>query len=797
MPGLFAKGLLRTALCTGLLLLSAVAQAAAPFVVRDMRVDGLQRIAEGTVFNYLPISIGDTVDDTRIEEAIRAVYGTGLFQDVQFNRDGNTLVITVQERPSIKSFTIDGNEDIKTEDLEDALRQQGLAPGRTFNRSVLESATQFLTDQYFGRGKYNVQVNTSVQELPDNTVEIAIDIKEGKRARIQQINVVGNEIFDDDQLLEEFTMKTRNWLCFYKQDCNYAREVLLGDIETLTSYYLDRGYADFEVTSTQVAISPDKQNIFVTLNVAEGEPYVIGDVKLAGDLVLPEAQLERLIMVSPGETFSRRRLTQTSELISYRLGEEGYAFARVEPVPNLDDEAKTVSLTFYVDPGKRAYVRRVNFYGTTSTDDEVFRREMRQLEGGFLSNRAVERSEQRVRRLPFIEEVSVDTTPVAGTDDLVDIDFNVTEGMPGSFGGGIGYSGSQGILLNGNFVHTNFLGTGNRIEADVNTGRYSTVYRFSFTDPYVTPDGVSRSISLAYRDITQFTSGSSDFSTETWTLGADWGYPISEYSRIRFGFAFQDAELSANSNSPVQTQQWVRNNGNSSTKTVTLDNGQEFTFLTTDFLSYELTAGWVYDSRNRVIFGNRGARQRLTFGITGPGSEVEYWTLRYDFLKYWPIYGPFVLEWTADFGWADDIGDTTDPPPYKNFFGGGPNSVRGFKEGRLGPQDSFGRAWGGNVKMASQMELILPNLKQWEGQSRFSLFFDAGNVFCECATPFFDSDGNLVDYGVDLNELRYSVGLAAQWLAPLGLFKLSYGIPLNDDDQDQTEEIQFSVGSAF
>jgi outer membrane protein insertion porin family len=732
---------------------------------------------------------------------MRALYGTGLFQDVEFRRDGGALVIAVKERPSIKSFTISGNKDIETEDLEDSLRQVGLATGKTFNRSVLENVRQILTEQYYSQGKYSVIIDADVQEEDDNTVSIAIDIKEGERARIRQINVVGNTAFDDKELLDAFQLKTPNWLSFYRQDDRYAREALLGDLEALRSFYMDRGYAAFEIVSTQVAISPDRQNIYITANIAEGEPFIISDIELAGDLVVPEQQLKALVLAKPGQTFSRRLLTQTADLISYRLGEEGYAFARVEPVPEIDAETQEVSVTFYVDPGKRAYVRRIAFEGVSSIQDQVLRREMRQMEGAFLSNRAVERSEQRIRRLPFIEEVETETKPVTGSDDLVDVDFSITEGQPGTFGGGLGYSASQGVLLNGNFVHTNFLGTGNRIEADINTSEYITVYRALYTNPYVTPDGVSRTISLSYRDVTQFTSGASDFDTQTWTFGMEWGYPISEYSRIRFGFAVADTELSAGDGSSLQAREWVGRNGNPSLEIIELENGNEVIFTKSDFISYELLAGWIYDSRNRAMFADRGARQSLAFAVTGPGSEVQYFTSRFNYTKYWPIRGQWALKLSGDWAYAQELGDTTATPPYKRYFGGGPNSVRGFKEGRLGPTDSLNNPYGGNILVANQLELVVPIPEQWQNKGRLSLFFDSGNVFSDDGTSFFelDEEGNVykADYSFDINDLRYSAGIAAEWLSPLGVFRFSYGFPLNDEEQDETENFQFSIGSAF
>jgi outer membrane protein insertion porin family len=795
-----ARALWSSAVLIGLIWSGAIS-AQSGFVVRDMRVEGLQRIAEGTVYNYLPISIGDTIDQRRIDESMRAVYGTGLFSDVEFRRDGGVLIIAVRERPSIKSFTITGNKDIETDDLEESLRGVGLATGRTFDRSVLENVEQFLTDQYFSRGKYSVIVDVEVEEVDDNLVEISIDIVEGKRAKIRQINIVGNYAFSDEDIRKQFKLDTPNMLSFYKQDDRYEREGLIGDIESLRSFYMDRGYAAFEVESTQVQISPDRQSIYITINVDEGEPFIISDIKLAGEMVVPEQQLQRLILAKPGQTFSRRALTQTSDLISYRLGEEGYAFARIEPVTDMDIENSEVAVTFYIDPGKRAYVRRINFYGSSAVQDKVLRREMRQMEGAFLSNRLVERSEQRLRRLPFLEEVSSDTSAVPDSDDLVDLDFTVADGQPGSFGGGVGFSGAQGVLLNGNFVHTNFMGTGNRIEADINTSQFITVYRMSYTNPYVTPNGVSRTMSVSYRDVTQFTNGSSDIDQKTWTVGSEWGYPISEYSRIRFGFAIQSAEMTASNGSSFQQKEWVALNGNSQVEAIDTGGGGSIIFTKTDFKAYELVGGWTYDSRNRALFADRGAKQRLAFSVTGPGSEVEFYTVRYDWEKYWPIKGQWGLKWRGETSYGKEFGNTTALPPYKRFFGGGPNSVRGFKEGRMGPFDSFENPYGGNAMVASQMELLIPIPEKFQGKSRASLFYDVGNVFSTDSTRFFaiNDQGNIVpeDFDFDLNSLKHSVGVAAEWLSPMGVFRFSYGIPLNDDENDEIEKFQFSVGSAF
>jgi len=776
------------------------------FTVGDIRIEGLQRISEGTVFNYLPVNIGDRLDSRRIEEALRSLYSTGFFRDVELRRDGGTLIVVVLERPSIESFTIEGNKDIKTEDLEKSLRNVGLARGKTFDQSTLDEVKRFLTDQYYSRGKYGVKVDTRVDELPDNRVKIAIDIVEGKRSRIRQINVVGNEAFDDEELLEPLKLRTPNWLSWYRQDDRYSREELSGDIEKLRSYYLDRGYANFEVDSTQVAIAPDREDIFITMNVNEGEVYRISEVKIAGKLVVPEEELRGLVQVRRGDIYSQRMISATTEFMAMRLGVDGYAFAKIDPVPQEDPETKEIALTFLVDPGNRAYVRRINFNGTTSINDDVLRREMRQMEGGYLSNAAVDRSRLRLQRLPYIEDVKVETSPVAGSPDLVDVNFDIKEGLPGQFAGGIGYSESQSVLLNGSFVHSNFMGTGNRVAAELNAGQYAQVYSLSHTDPYITVDGISRTVSATYRSATQFTSASSDFETDTGTLAVDYGWPISEFQSLRVGLAAQRSDLLTDPNgSAREAVEWVRNNGDTYTQNAGFGVPPiSYLYYGTKFDTYSLSVGWGFDSRNRAIFADRGARHRLNLSYTLPFSDVEFYTVNYDYLQFVPINKWFTLLFNADIGYGFDIGDTTEIPPYRRFFAGGPESVRGFQESRLGPKDSFGNPYGGNLRVTSQVELLLPMPEKWRNSARFSVFFDAGNVFSTDSTTYVGRDGRTpVDYEFDVDEIKYSTGVAVQWLAPLGVFRFSFAFPLNDvksqgvEYGDETEGFQFSIGQAF
>jgi outer membrane protein insertion porin family len=803
---------------SGALVLAAplYAQEGATFTVGDIRVEGLQRVTEGSVFNYLPINIGDTLSPQRIREAVRALYDTGFFRDVELRRDGNVLIVVVNERPTIESFELKGNKDIKTEDLSKSLRNVGLAQGKTFDRSVLEDVTSFLQDQYGARGKYAARIDTQVEEVAGNRVKIKIDIVEGKRAKIRQINIVGNETFKQDEILDTFELKTPNLLSFYKQDDRYSRESLQGDLEKLRSFYMDRGYANFEVESTQVAIAPEKDDIFITVNVNEGEVHKVKEVKLAGTFVVPEALLKRYVLVQPGDTFSRKVITATQELLQNRLGQDGFAFAKVDPVPTpIGDPAnKELSLTFFVDPGNRVYVRHISFNGVTKINDDVLRREMRQLEGGWLSNTALDRSKQRLERLPYIKKVESETTPVAGSADLVDITYEIEEGPSAQLGGGIGYSESQSFILSGNYADANFLGGGRRVAIDLNSGRYSKVYGLSITEPYLTPDNIGLSTHLSYRDQTQFVSASSDFSSETIGGGFDLGIPISENQGVRLGLSYQRSSLlTTTSGSASQSVDWVRNNGDPSRRCINQfyaeiacgTSATAIEFHGTEYDAVEFNVSWNFDSRNRSLFANRGERHSFGLSYALPGvSDVEYYVASYEFIKYVPLFGRFTLQLGADIAYGMDIGDTTALPPYRQFYAGGPETVRGYRESRLGPKDDFGRPFGGNMKVSSRAEVLIPLPQKFETSARLSWFYDMGNVF---------STGNRytfrgrrfqpVEYGFEYDKLKHSTGLAVQWLAPLGVFRFSYAIPLNaykgdlNTYPDEIEKFQFSVGQAF
>ncbi len=783
------------------------------FTVGDIKLEGLQRISEGTVFNYLPVNIGDHLDAQRVREALRALYATGFFRDVEFSRDGNTLVIAVLERPSLESIEIKGNKDIKTEDLQKSLRNVGLSAGKTFNRSTLEEVTQYLTDQYFSRGKYAVTIDAKVDDLANNRVRVNLDIKEGNRAKIRQINIVGNKTFKAKDILETLTLKTPTWSSWYKQDDRYSRESLQGDLEKIQTYYQDRGYANARIDSVQVAISPDKTDMFITANITEGVVYKISSVKLAGNLVVPEAQLSRLVLVKPGQTYSQKTISSTQELIKNRLGAEGFYFAKVEPVPTLDEAKREVALSLFVDPGNRVYVHEISFKGTTRSDDETLRRELRQLEGSLLSNIALERSKQRLEQQPFVEKAEFETNPVPGSPDQVDVVFDVKERPSATISGGIGYSASQKFMLNGSFQDSDFMGSGDAVALQLDSGLYNKLYSFTHTNPYLSIDQLSRTVSVSYRNSTQFVSTSSNFKSQNLALGLSYGYPVTEFQRLSAGVSLQRVDLlTYQGSSAQQAVDWVKANGGPYTRIVltsaTLGDGTSITSSTSLFGSrfntLEANVGWLYEARNRGLFADRGQRHSLGLSFV-PGGKTRYYVASYDGIKYIPLFLRTTLSLGLNLAYGNGIGSTTALPPYKRFYGGGPDTVRGYTESSLGPVDSNGNPYGGNMLAVARAELILPLPAKWQTSARAALFFDYGNVFSTDNVKFLGRDYlTPVDYKFKYDQLKRSTGVSVQWLAPsLGVFRFSYGIPLNKFNgdavhwADRTENFQFTIGGSY
>lgn len=745
------------------LLLTAPAVADS-YLVKDIRVEGLQRISAGTVFNYLPIKPGDVIDEHNAPQIIRALYKTGFFKDVRLERTGDILNIIVQERPAIAQIDISGNKSIKTEDLQKGLADIGLAEGRTFNRSVLDKIEQELRRQFFNSGKYGVQLDTEVTPLERNRVAIKIKIREGETARIRGINIIGNKAFDDETLMTGFQSTVGGWFSWFTKEDQYSRQKLAGDLELIKSYYLDRGYLNFNVDSTQVTISPDKKGIFITINVDEGDIYSISDVKITGKLIVDAEEYFPLIHLRRGEPFSRRKVVDSTDRITEKLSEMGYAFANVNHIPEIDAENKTVAITYFMDPGKRVYVRRIDVKGNSRTRDRVVRRELRQMENTWMSNTKLTLSRERLRRLGFFEDVTIETPSVPGTTDLTDVLVTVKEKPSGSLAGGLGYSGSQGVSFSASITEDNFLGTGKKVTLAANASSYNTKYQLSYFNPYATINGISRGFNLSYQKTDFNELNVSDYQTDISEASVNYGVPLSDFNRIRVKFAIENIDLKLGGLPPLEIIDFVQQEGDS-------------------YLDFKLTGSWSHDSRDSAIFPTIGTSQSFSTVATLPGSDLQFYKLSYRYRQYVPLYRRFVFAGRADVGYGDSYGKTHILPFFENYFAGGEKTVRGFKNNTLGPRDSTGDPIGGNIKLVGGLELYSPPpFAQLDSTVRMSVFLDAGNVFQD---------------RVELDEVRYSVGIGATWLSPMGAMTLSYGVPLNDKSYDDVENFQFSFGSIF
>ena len=753
------------------------------FQVDDIRSEGLQRVSAGTVFAALPVSVGDLIDEPVVREATRSLFRTGYFSDVVMVRENGVLVIGLVERPAVTEINLDGNKAIETEQLIDALRDNGLAEGQIFRQVILEGMVQELQRQYVSQGRYGALVKTEVKQLPRNRVAVNIDIDEGDVAKIRHINIVGNSDFTEETLLDEFEQNSTGWLSWISSNDKYAREKLSGDIETLESWYLDRGYLTFAVVSTQVSISPNKESVYITININEGDVYKVSGIELSGDLKIPEAQIRALVLLAEDSTFSQTLMTTSSEFITRRLGNEGYTFAEVEGYPELNEEDKTAKITFVVNPGMRAYVRRIEFRGNTKTADNVLRREMRQMEGGSANNALIESSKVMLERLGFFKEVQVENIPVAGTNDLLDVIYTVEEQPSGSVGASVGYSQGYGLILGGNLSENNFFGTGKQVGVGLNKSKYQTSINLSYTEPYFTVDGVSVGYSLFGRETDYGEFNVSSFSTDTFGASVNWSYPVSDIQRIGFGLTYENLAISSGTYDSKEISEFVTDNG-------------------TDFDVVSGNVNWVQSTLNRGVFATRGTMQRVSADLALPGSGLEYYKITYKAQHLRGLYGPLTLKLRADLGYGDSYGGTTTMPFFKNFYGGGFGSVRGFKKNTLGPQDTppSGLAFyddpdpiGGNVQVEMGAEVLfpLPFLKD-QRSVQSSLFLDMGNIF---NTKCGETQVNC--FKPDVGELRYSVGLGATWLSGFGPITFSIAKPLNSNDFDETEVFQFSLGNQF
>ncbi len=754
-------------------LLSQQAFALEPFVIKDIRVEGLQRTEAGTVFTYLPVQAGDVMSDEKATQAIKSLYNTGFFKDIRIEAEGDVLVVTVQERSAIAKIDFSGNKSFPSDKMTENLKQIGISEGLIFDKSQLDRSEQEIKRAYLAQGKYGATVKTVVSPLERNRVAVRFEIEEGVAAKIRDINIVGNNAYTTEDLRAEFLLTTPNWMSWWNKDDQYSKQKLTADLETLKSFYMNQGYLEFGIDSTQVSISPDKRDIYITVNVTEGEKYTISDVKLAGELQVPEAELTSLIKFAKGDVFNRQLVTESSKAIGDRLGNDGYAFSNVNAIPEIDKENHTASFTFFIDPGKRVYVRRINLTGNTRTRDAVLRREMRQLESAWYAGDKINRSKERLERLAFFDQVNIETPAVPGTNDQVDMNVDVTERSTGSVQFGAGLSSNEGVVLGFTINQPNFLGTGNRVNTQINTSKLNTVYSLSFTDPFFTPDGISRGFDVYRRDLNannDINNNLADFNSRSYGAGVRFGLPLTENNFFTAGLTADFTEVELSANSPVQYRDFCGNTTGCTSNSV------------------QLSAGWTHDTRDNILFTNKGVLQRLTAEVTLPVLDLQYYRLDYRHAWFKDIAKNFTFMLNGELGYANSYGDTN-YPFFKNYFVGGVNSVRGFENGSLGPRqvDTSGQEFniGGTTRIVGNAEIFAPvPLIKDSSQFRLSAFFDAGNVYGD-------------NQSISLGDLRYSTGVGVSWFSPFGPLKLVFAKALNEQQDDRTEVLQFQLGSQF
>ncbi|WP_150302689.1 outer membrane protein assembly factor BamA [Pseudomonas saliphila] len=763
------------------------------FRISDIRVNGLQRVSAGSVFAALPLNIGDEVDDPELVEASRSLFRTGFFEDIRLGRDDDVLVITLVERPSISSIELEGNKAIKSEDLLNGLTMAGLAEGEIFQQATLEGVRNELLRQYVAQGRYSADIETEVVAEPRNRVSLKIIVDEGSVASIKHVNIVGNSVYPTDDLVNLFELSSTGWLSFFRNDDKYSREKLSGDLERLRSYYLDRGYINMNVASTQVSITPDKQNVYITVNIDEGERFTVDEVKLSGDLVVDEEEINKLLLVEPGQVFSRQVMTASSDLISRRLGNEGYTFANVNGIPEINEDDQTVSVTFVVDPGSRAYVNRINFRGNTKTDDEVLRREMRQMEGGWASTHLIDDSKVRLERLGFFKTVDVETVPVPGSEDLIDVNYSVEEQPSGSITASVGFAQGTGLILGGSISQNNFFGSGNRVSFSANRSEYQSALSFGFMNPYFTADGVSLGYNAFYRttDYDELNYEFTSYAVDSYGGGFNIGYPISDTSRLSFGLSAQKDDIKEGIYTVNEIQNFLNTEG-------------------TSFTNFKFNASWSQSTLNRGVFPDRGSSQSLGLETTIPGSDLSFYKIDYRGQKFFPMSDSLTLRLHTNLGYAESYGSTTLVPFYEHYYAGGIGSVRGFRDNSLGPRstpnvndpDKDHLPFGGNVKITGGAELIFPvPFVEDQRSLRTVLFLDAGNVFdTNCSTTNLEFEGGAENPGcgdIDAGEIRYSAGVGLSWLTALGPLGFSLGRAINDESEDDTQFFQFTLGQTF
>ncbi len=745
-----------------LMLYAVTATAIEPFVIKDIRVEGIQRTEAGTIFSYLPVKVGDTMTEEKASQAIRALFATGFFQDVSLERDGDVLVVVVQERPSIAQIDFGGVREFNKDQLITGMRQVGLAEGRIFDKGLLDRAEQELKRQYLSRGYYAVNVSTTVTPLERNRVSLNFNVDERQIAKIRQITIIGAQAFRERELLGLFVLRTPGLMTWFSKHDQYSRQKLAADLETLRSHYLDRGYVEFSIEATQVSITPDKQDIYITISITEGPKYTVSDIKVAGEMLIPEPEIRKLIQIKPGEIFSRTRLTESTKLITDRLGNDGYAFANVNAVPELSKEKQQVAFTFFIDPGRRVYVRRINVAGNTRTRDEVIRREMRQLEGGWYSAEKITLSRQRIDRLGYFTEVNVETPAVQGATDQVDINISVAEKPTGLLLLGAGFGSGEGILLSGSVSQNNIFGSGQHVAAQVNTSKINTTYSLSYTDPYYTVDGVSRGFDLYYRVVDPSSNQLGRYQTKTKGGHFRLGVPVSEIDTIQYGIGYEATNITTFPDSPLLYRDYVSTFGSR--------NSSAF-----------LTAGWTRDGRDSLIYPTRGTLQRASGETSLPAGTLKYYKLSYQYQRYFPLTRNLTFMVNGEAGYGDGYGGKP-LPFFKNFYAGGVSSVRGFKAYTIGPKDSNNDPRGGSRKLLGNAELLFPFPGLENDRSvRVSAFFDTA----------------MVGETYNGDDLRYSAGMSVLWVSPFGPLKVSAAKPLRERPGDRTQTFQFTFGGVF
>lgn len=744
------------------------AWAADGFVIKDIRVEGLQRTEPGTVFSYLPLKVGDTFTQAQAADAIKALFATGFFNDVRIETEGDTLILAVNERPVIAQLQINGSKEFSKEQLVKALKDNGLAESRIFDQGLLDQAVQELKRQYFSKGKYSVEIQSQLTRLERNRVAVTLDIVEGVAAKIRDIRVVGAKAFKEEDLLDEMAMAPSGWFSWLSRSDQYSKQQLSADLEKLRAFYQNQGYVSFNIESTQVAISADKKDMFVTVNVHEGEQFRVADVRLGGDLKLPEAELRKLLQVKKGDLFNREQINATVTALSDRLGAEGYAFANVNVSPELDEKTHQVTLTFFVDPGRLTSVRRVAISGNTRTRDEVIRRELRQLESAQYNGDSVKRSKERLELLGYFETVTVETPPVADTPDQVDMNITVKERPTGAIQAGVGFAQGDGLQLSASVSQTNVLGSGKSLAVSFANGQSSKSTSISFTDPYYTVDGVSLGYDVYSRSYNPQKINRSQYSTKTIGAAARFGVPITEYDRISFSAGAEQTKIKLYDDSPQRYTDFVKQYGPTNT-----------TLLG--------TAGWSRDTRDSALWPTRGATMSVYVDAGLPGGDLQYYRVTHNETWFWPVSKNFTFALGGEVGMANGYGKTSRVPFFQNYYMGGTGSVRGYDSASLGPKDSSGDALGGTRKASFSAEMLFPFPGMRDNRSlRGSVFFDGGSVW----------DNN--DKSVSATgALRYSTGVAVAWVSPVGPMKFSYALPIGSKEGDKLQRFQFTLGQVF